>query len=238
MHNLCSAFSHFRSPLPELKTRSTRNPWDGKGPVADDGILRCQSGQGIRKKGNVSKGDMSPWTIWKLKSLHQLRLQGLWLRTIKYQLLKTKEATSEWKYCIYNKVLLRKCNPKVILSPNRQCFKLFCPVFTPGWPQRSFLPAWQDCPPKNTGAPKDKNSNCSNRNLYKMLPAFAHFHTPKFLTHNPCRQNMPSGYGPYSQAFHAQFYHWDVGCPSSVAFCKLQSKQPSQTKHAKGLQPL
>ena len=30
--------------------------------------------------------------------------------TIKYQLLKTKEAKSEWKYCIYNKVLLQKCN--------------------------------------------------------------------------------------------------------------------------------
>ena len=50
---------------------------------------------------------------------------------------------------------------------------------------------------------------------------------------------------PYSQsdkvsAFHAQFYHWDVGICMFIMWglSELRNRQLSQTKHAKCLQPL
>ena len=131
-------------------------------------------------------------------------------------------------------------------------FQAFCPVFTPGWPQRNFLPA-QDCPPKNAGAPKDKNANCWNINLKKMLSAFKHLRASKFVTPTTLAVKTykvvldPIRQSDKVSAFHAQFYHWDVGicmfimwglCELRNRQCELRNRQPSQTKHARCLQPL
>ena len=64
------------------------------------------------------------------------------------------------------------------------------------------------------------------------------------LQSTPHKWNMPRACSPYSQsgkvsAFHAQFYHWDVGtCMFIMCGLLRTTKQPSQTKHAKCLQPL
>ena len=51
---------------------------------------------------------------------------------------------------------------------------------------------------------------------------------------------QPSRQSEKVSAFHAQFYHWDVGICMFIMWglWELRNRQPSQTKHAKCLQPL